>query len=228
MRYEFMKPEMYMRILQAVATGCTRLNDIATRIHAKTTELPPYIDNLMDVDFIFKEYPVTETPRSKKSRYYLKDNFMKFWFRFIFPNLSRIEQGIFDTSSIQALYPEYLGHVFEDAVRQFIIKTRQFPFTMIGRWWWRDVEIDLVAHDDPSGTTTFIECKWNDGVDPVPVIEALEEKAKLVQLPQAKKVFMIFARSYSRILSSWKEIPVHCIDVAFMEREIKNWLKNNA
>jgi len=55
----------------------------------------------MEVGLVKKMIPITDTPRSKKGRYYITDNFTRFWLRYIFPNLSAIEEGIFDIDLIK-------------------------------------------------------------------------------------------------------------------------------
>jgi len=97
-------------------------------------------------------------------RYYISDNFLKFWFRFIYPNISAIEEGIFDIDLIKRDYNRYLGGIFEDVVKQFLIreKNKIFNFTRIGKWWHREGEIDVVAMNELSNEILFLECKWQD------------------------------------------------------------------
>ena len=41
------------------------------------TDLGPYLKNLIEVDMIKREVPVTENVKSRLGRYYLKDNFLR-------------------------------------------------------------------------------------------------------------------------------------------------------
>nr|MDO8088621.1 ATP-binding protein [Candidatus Sigynarchaeum springense] len=220
MRYEFTKPDTYMRIMAAIATGCTRMNDIATRLNVKTTDLTVYITNLLSVDFITREIPITDSPRSRNGRYYVKDRFMAFWYRCMLPNKSALEQRILGVPTIKPRFDTFLGGVFEDVVRQYLILTRPFPFTSIGRWWWKDNEIDLIAHDEPSATMTCIECEWSDNVRPVDLLEPLVEKMGLVPLKRGTERIYLFARSFTSTVTSFSGHDVRCVDAAEMEKVI--------
>ncbi|MBN2153552.1 MAG: ATP-binding protein [Candidatus Lokiarchaeota archaeon] len=225
MRYEFTKPDTYMRIVDAVATGCTRMNDIATRLNLKTTDLTVYINNLLSVDFITKEIPITDGPRSRNGRYFVKDRFMAFWYRCILPNKSALEQRILGASTIKPRFDMFLGAVFEDAVRQYLIAARPFPFTMIGRWWWKDNEIDLVAYDEPSATMTCVECEWSDNVRPVDLLQPLLAKIALVPLKRQSERIFLFARSFASAVTSFSGHDVRCVDAAEMEKTIQKFQK---
>ncbi|NOR77975.1 MAG: hypothetical protein GQ523_06055 [Methanophagales archaeon] len=43
-----------------------------------------------------------------------------FWFLFINPNITFIEEAIFSVTEIKAVYNRYLGHVFENVCREFL------------------------------------------------------------------------------------------------------------
>ncbi|ACJ16241.1 DEXX-box atpase, C-terminus [Thermococcus onnurineus NA1] len=92
---------------------------------------------------------------------------MAFWFHFVHPNLSRIEEGTFEVSKIKEDYPHYLGWVFEKVARQFLVGLNRrgelpFKFTKIGRWWHKNEEIDLVALNEQEKKALFIEVKWEE------------------------------------------------------------------
>lgn len=57
--------------------------------------LAEYLKTLINLDILEREVPVTEEnpEKSKKGLYKIKDNFILFWFRFVFPNLNYIESG---------------------------------------------------------------------------------------------------------------------------------------
>jgi len=224
MRYEFKNPSLYKLILEAIASGKTKLNEIKNFIGLKRTDLSPYIKNLINVEMIYREIPMFENIHSRRGRYYIKDNFLKFWFRFLYPNLSMIEEGIFDVKVIRNEYNVYLGQVFEDVIKNFIIRSKIIEFTKIGRWWWKDVEIDLVAINELKDDIYFIECKWSDKINSFEIMKKLYEKAKSVQWKKDKRkeIFLIFAKSFSRKISIFKKRKVLCFDIDDIERVIKN------
>jgi len=185
MRYEFEDVSTYKLILEAIAHGKTKLNEIKNYMNVKRTDISPYLRNFIEVGMIKREVPITENVRSRLGRYYISDNFLKFWFRYIYPNVSSIEEGIFDIDIIKGDYNRYLGYIFEDVVKQFLIKERDkiFKFSKIGKWWHKEREIDIVALNESTEEIMFIECKWQDlsakQVDKILV--ELKEKSKFVR-----------------------------------------------
>lgn len=185
MRYEFEDVSTYKLVLEAIAHQKTKLNEIKNYMNVKRTDISPYLRNLIEVGMIKREVPITENVRSRLGRYYISDNFLKFWFRYIYPNVSSIEEGIFDIDIIKGDYNRYLGYIFEDVVKQFLIKERDkiFKFSKIGKWWHKEREIDIVALNESTEEIMFIECKWQDlsakQVDKILV--ELKEKSKFVR-----------------------------------------------
>ncbi len=221
MRYEFSRPGTYKLILEAIAFGKTKLNEIKNFIKIKRTDISPYLKNLIDVDMVKREVPITENVNSRRGRYYLKDNFLKFWFRFIYPNLSSIEEGFFNINIIKNNYSHYLGKVFEDVVKNFIIRAKMFDFTKIGRWWWKGHEIDLIALNEGTKEIIFIECKWQENINAVEIVKNLEDKTIHVKwnLEDRKELYIVFAKTFFRKITKYNGIKVHCFDLSDLEKK---------
>jgi hypothetical protein len=61
--------------------------------------------------------------------------------------------------------PVYCGSMFEVLVQDLMRRGRILydrHFTRIGRWWYKEAEIDCVALDDESRLIIFCECKWQN------------------------------------------------------------------
>ena len=185
MRYEFEDVSTYKLILEAIAHGKTKLGDIKDFIGVKRTDISPYLRNLIEVGMIKREIPITEKAKSRLGRYYISDNFLKFWFRFIYPNISAIEEGIFDIDLIIRDYNRYLGGILEDVAKQFLIreKNKIFNFTRIGKWWHKEQEIDVVAMNELSREILFMECKWQDlkQKEAGKILAELADKSRYIQ-----------------------------------------------
>ena len=222
MRYEFSDMSTYKLILEAVAHGKTKLNDIKDFIKVKRTDISPYLSNLLEVKMIKRIVPITENNNSRMGRYYISDNFIKFWFRFIYPNLSSIEEGIFDTEMIRKEYSNYLGPIFEEIARQFLILNRgkDFDFTKIGKWWFKEREIDIIALNENTGEIFFCECKWQDRVSARRIFEELKEKALHVEWRNEKRHerYVIFAKSFKERIN---EPGLLLFDLKDMEDKIR-------
>ncbi len=165
MKYEFSDVSTYKKILEAIAFGKNTPKEIREYLRMRHSDITPYLRNLIETGFVTREVPVTEGPKSRRGRYYIADNFTAFWFRYIYPNLSAIEEGIFDVSEVRRDYPNYLGWVFEKIGKQLLIelgKRRKLPFkpTRIGKWWYKDLEVDIVALNRRKRKALLVEVKW--------------------------------------------------------------------
>ena len=212
LRYEFKDVSTYKEILEAIAFGNTKINEIKNYTKLKATDITPYLKNLILTDFIEKELPIFERPKSRKARYYIKDNFLKFWFRFICPNLSAIEEGIFKVGGIKKGYNQYLGFVFEKVFRDFLIsfykEILDFEITNVGRYWGKrsdlpigknEFEIDLIAAGEDSSQIAFFEVRWREfkkEKDLIEVFQKLETLSKFVSWKngERKEYFGVFAK----------------------------------
>ncbi|HCC50848.1 MAG TPA: ATPase, partial [Porphyromonadaceae bacterium] len=79
----------YFSILQLIASGKTTQSEVDSIIGKNTGA---YLVNLeKEYSLITKNKPMFSKPESRKARWSLSDNYLHFWFRFIYPNQSLIE-----------------------------------------------------------------------------------------------------------------------------------------
>ena len=222
---EFKNLNVYLSILKSIAAGNTKLNEISNSLGMEGKKVSRYLDVLHATGLVEREVPVTEDPlRSRRGVYRLKDNYLRFWFRFIFPNRSRIE--IRDTepvlSEIMLNLPQHVSQTFEDVCAEFLTKLNRsgklpLSFSKLGRWWHGEEEIDLVALDESRGKVLLGECKWQDEVDAERVLWELRRKSGAVQWggEGRKEYYVVFAKSFKRKV---EEPEVKCFDLSDMEK----------
>ena len=195
----------YFSLIRAIAAGNTKLSAIAGVLEVKATSLTRYLKTLIDLDILEREVPVTEESpeKSKRGLYKIKDNYLRFWFRFVYPMRSFLEVGSlpFVKEKIRAGFLSgQVAFVYEDICRERMWElnltgTWSFHFTRIGRYWDNEVEIDIVALEPESGSMIVGECKYH--AEPVgrEVLSALITKARHVPF-QAKTVrYVLFSIS---------------------------------
>ena len=168
LRTELREPRTYASLLQAIAGGATRLNEIAQRIGLNSTDANKYLSVLRELGLVKRETPITEQApqKSKKGLYKIADNYVKFWFRFVLPNRSLIESGNADLVYEQMIAPNlahYMGEIFEDVCRQYISlywaeKLKIAP-KQVGAHWGSSIEIDILT-ENIDESHWFGECKW--------------------------------------------------------------------
>lgn len=116
-----------------------------------------------DYNLISKATPIFSKVETKNVRYVTNDNFLTFWFRFIYIYSHIIEIGGFDELKkiIERDYATFSGKILE---RYFYTQlTEEKRFTHIGGYWDRkgETEIDLIAVNELEKYAEFIEVKRN-------------------------------------------------------------------
>ena len=196
----------YFSVMKAIAAGNQKLGKIAGVLEVKQTGLSKYLKTLVDLDLLEREVPVTEEnpEKSKRGLYKIKDNFMLFWFRFVYPNMGLIESGNEQAAMnrIRAnLVDHHISYIYKDVCREKMWQLAtagqwDFLFDKVGRWW-GNTEIDLIALDSQGANIIFGECKYWEGPVGVNVLNSLMEKTKEVEWKRngRKEYFVLFSIS---------------------------------
>lgn len=88
LREELEEPRNYFAIMEAVAAGKTSLREIMNETGLSRATVAKYLSVLIDLDFIKWEIPITASWKSRRGRYYMRDNYFAFWFRYIHRTLT--------------------------------------------------------------------------------------------------------------------------------------------
>ena len=156
----------YYSILSAIAKGRRLLSEIEH--FSGISDATAYLHRLDEVyNLIEKKYPVTESKYTKKRkrRWYVKDNFFRFWFGLIEPKRYLHEIGQKETAAKQILenLNQFTGRAFEKMIIRLFVEENplNISFTRLGSYWDRkgEVEIDVVAYDEMSKKAYFFEVK---------------------------------------------------------------------
>lgn len=181
----------YFSILEAVALGNSEMTTIANKAGINIKSISKYLGLLVrDFGYLSYEVPITERKpwKSKKGRYFLGDNFLRFWFRYIYRNRSEYEIGSYDSllRKIKLDFNSLVGKGFEEISKEFLVEKRDalpFRFEKIGKWWQRGGEIDLVALSEESKEIALFECMWSElsKRDADKILSDLKRKTALVE-----------------------------------------------
>ena len=219
LRQELRETTLYNSIIEAVALGCTKLNDISVKsLVDDTSKTSVYLKNLIELEIIKREFSVDDgiKERANVSRglYRLTDNFFRFWYAFVFTNISELESGDVDgvfNYSVKPVLHEFASLVFEDVCREYVRELQKsgklpFRYKTMGRWWGRttvrrkdsteiqETEIDLLAVSSKSNQYLVGECKFKGR--PLSYADYLDTAAKL--MPQQEKAdfyYYLFSES---------------------------------
>lgn len=182
----------YFSLIKAIAMGNRKLSDIAGSLGLKQTSLTKYLKVLIDLDLVEREVPVTESApeKSKSGLYRLTDNFIAFWFKFVYPYRAYLEKGERDYVLYQikkGFVQNFASFVYEDVCREMMWEfsatgTWDFRFDKVGRYWGAKTgEADIVAQDSVGKNLIVGECKYSTAPKGLSVLHDLQTKASALQ-----------------------------------------------
>lgn len=196
----------YFSVMKAIAAGNHKLSAIAGVLEMKSTSLTPYLNTLSELFLIEKRIPVTESnpEKSKKGLYYINDNFINFWFRFVYPFRSDLEMDNdeYVLNRIKNTFTEnHVSFVFESVSRELFQKCCvegliDFRPSRTGSYWNSNTEIDVVSVDDENNCIFAGECKYYQKPVPADVLFDLQKKTESLQeFKNRKIIYGIFSKS---------------------------------
>ena len=204
LREELREPRNYFVILRSIAQGKQKLSEIINDTGFEKSLLSRYLEILRSLRFVEKEVPVTEKypEKSKLGLYRIHDRFFEFWFKYVFPNRSKLEIGKSGEvlRMIKETFNQHLSFAFEDVCKQHcleLMREGSIWFSSIGRWWQKNEEIDIVALNEENKEIYFGEAKWSRKPVGIDILDDLKRKAVLVEWYRGKRKehFMLFSMS---------------------------------
>ncbi|MCM1337963.1 MAG: ATP-binding protein [Candidatus Amulumruptor caecigallinarius] len=171
----------YFSILSAIASGFNERGEIKSYTGI---EAGGYLDKLENTyDLLYRYRPYLASPNSRNVKYGIKDNFLNFWFRFIYKYRSAVEIGnlTYVLGKVRADYDTYSGWILERYFRQLYRETGLY--NVVTNYWEKGGlnEIDLVAVNEADREIVIGEVKRNRRrID----LHALEHKAAAIMQKQ--------------------------------------------
>lgn len=151
----------YFSILELIASGKTARSEIESILEIHSGAYLAKLEN--EYALIDRHLPITAKPGGRLVKYYIRDNFLDFWFRFLHRHHSAIETGNFSYlhEIIERDYATWSGHLLERFFRDLLAATGRY--NRIGNYWERGNrnEIDLVAINDLHKQLLLAEVKRN-------------------------------------------------------------------
>jgi AAA+ ATPase superfamily predicted ATPase len=195
-------------ILSLIGQGCHRISEIAGRLGKPATALSRPLQRLQDMDLITRELPFEDEPRgTKRTLYKISDPFLRFWFRYVEVNRSRLGAGRVATveEEIFQKLGHHAGEVWEELARASVplLDVGGKAWGTAGRWWGpgldrQPLEVDLVAYSIDGGSVLVGEVKWGAPRDAERLLAELEAKARRLPAAAGKEA----------VLALWLKAPV--------------------
>ena len=209
------EPVTYFSIIRAIAGGNHKVGNIASLLELSATFLSPYIKTLIDLGFLEKRLPVTEknVEKARKGLYFISDNFMRFWFRYVYPYRGELEldnkaivheqlDKDFISYFVALTYEDICKDIFKQICKAGIIS---FTPTIIGAFWRNDAhsgdtQIDVMSVDNSHKSVFAGECKYRGKEIDYDVYAHLRDKTERSDalrkaFPGYKFLYGIFSKS---------------------------------
>jgi AAA+ ATPase superfamily predicted ATPase len=171
LKLELREPAVYNTILYYLAQGNRKLNELHGRTGFSRAKISVYLKNLIQLDIVEKLVPLGDEGRenAQKGLYRIKDNFLSFWYRFVFPNLSDLMLGKVDSVFEQKIKPylndytaEYFADVCTEVLKLMNLHNR-LPATFLwwDRWYGKNGTIDILSQGEDKKTLIGL-CLWEE------------------------------------------------------------------
>lgn len=151
---------IYFSILTLIAQGRNTRSEIESILNIK--ELSGYLKNLNEeYGLIKKMQPIYEKSTNKNVHYSINDQFLNFWFRFVYKYTHIIEAE--GNDKLKAIAKRDFNTVSGKALESYFIDVLKESgiYTRLGYWHDRkgENEIDIIAEDEVDNKIEFIEIK---------------------------------------------------------------------
>ncbi|MEM2138625.1 MAG: ATP-binding protein [Candidatus Woesearchaeota archaeon] len=180
LREELNEPRTYFSILSEISKGKTKISELINSTGLDKTTIIRYLSILIDLHLVERKLPFNESINSRKGIYVLKDNFFRFWFRFIFQKLELLQQNNQEAvlKYIKENLNQFVSFSFEEICKDYL----RAHYEIVNSWWHKDKEIDIIAikEQNEKQEILFGECKWQNSLVDTDVYYELKEKSKFV------------------------------------------------
>lgn len=182
-----------VRILASIGNGKKRYSDIQTDLNFKETGiLDKQLKNLMDMETIEKTSPINRQKDRRKQFYTMRDNLMRFYFAYIFGNvslISRLGEEAYYREYIEPSLEEFISRRFEEIARQYFMRRvrngSEREVYDIGSCWYDDPEQKKNGEFDCALKRKegydFYECKYYRR--PMTLSECRQEESQIRSIP---------------------------------------------
>ncbi|MBQ1802469.1 MAG: ATP-binding protein [Lachnobacterium sp.] len=211
--YELRELSVYNTIVYHIANGKNKLNDIYIATSYSRPKISVYMKNLSQFDILEKvvSFETGGWQNAKKGVYRIKDTFINFWYKFVFPHMSDLyimEPDVFYDTYIEPELDEYLERYFRNVCMEYLklldqIGKLPFKIHKIGTWVGKTGTIDIIAQSSNRVNIVGM-CNWNKEFITTEMVQnlfVLMEKAKIY----SEHVYCFSAKGFSKQLIELSE-----------------------
>lgn len=155
---ELRETGVYDTLLASIAAGNHKLNELYLHTGFSRAKISVYLKNLMELELVEKvfSYDTEGRENAKKGIYRISSHLVHFYFAYLYPHLSRLEEltpGAFYQSYIAPDYRNFVAEYFKVVCRQYMEKWNRWGRLPIktdrfGEWVGKLGNIDIIAQDE--------------------------------------------------------------------------------
>jgi len=175
LRQELAEPRQYFSVLEAIARGRTRNNEIVQQTGLDKAQVYQHLQILESLQLVERRRPVTASATSLKTSYAILDGYLSFYFAFVQPYLSRLRNRAGAERHLgQTVMPgldEFVSKPAWESICQDYLRRNEPEATAVGSWWGNvqvrprkneQREVDGVAIDLDGRVIATASCKWTN------------------------------------------------------------------
>ncbi|MDR3156540.1 MAG: ATP-binding protein [Lactobacillales bacterium] len=225
LKQELMNSVRYKDILDALGSGASKLNEIATKTKMDSGSMVSYLKNLMDLGIVTRTLPLGEKS-NKKALYSISDGLFRFWYKVVAKVMQLIEINRTELAwkLSEERIIEFSSNYFEEFCYQWLLKKNgsgkfKTVITEIGSWWGnhpfkkekQTEEIDLLAWGHQKNQLLIGECKWKKEKAGMEVLSKLKERSEFFN--KSEKELIIFSKAgFTNELKAQENEKLHLIE----------------
>ncbi len=170
-RSQLRELSVYHTILEAVASGKRKLNELYKETGFSRAKISVYLKNLMAFDVVEKvsSFETGGWENAQKGLYQIKDTYINFWFKFVYPHLSDLYR-----MEPEEFYGRYIGGELESYLTPYFVKVcmeylrfldgaHKLPLQIhkMGTWVGKRGNIDIIAQNSVRENLIGL-CNWTE------------------------------------------------------------------
>ena len=196
---------VYETILVHIATGHDKLNELYQATGFSRAKISVYLKNLSAFDIIQKavSFETGGWENAKKGIYRIRDNYVNFWFHFVYPHLS--ELAMLSAEEFYDRYIEpgldaYLGRYFIEVCMEYLgllgmVGKLPLAVTKMGTWIGKEGNIDIIAQNAVRQNMVGL-CNWDKPELTMEMCEELSANMKKAKI-SAEYYFLFSAQGFA-------------------------------
>jgi hypothetical protein len=214
---ELRSPAVYFSVLEALALGPASTEHLTETLQMKSNSLSFYLETLRAMRLLTTSTPVGAPDDSRSSKHRISDGFIRFWFRYVFPNQEALQEGLSASdlweAEVEPTLSDFVAPAYEELCARYVRRVYGARAPIVGGWWGPSLnrlrrtkermveEIDVLGARRPQLVIAG-ECKWTTAPMPLRVLNDLREfklpavaQERRLRAPAAGPRILLFCRS---------------------------------